>query len=133
VGAHEGIGRYTVGQGKRLGNAAMVQGERQFVVATDPGRRRIVVGPRDAGTRRIALREVNWLAVPEETMRCTVKLRAHDQMRAARVRVEAGQTTVELDEPALPAPGQACVFYREDRVLGGGLIARTEARPGPDP
>jgi tRNA-uridine 2-sulfurtransferase len=31
---------------------------------------------------------------------------------------------VLLDEPALPAPGQACVFYDGDRVLGGGFIAR---------
>ena len=27
-----------------------------------------------------------------------------------------------LDEPALAAPGQACVFYDGDRVLGGGFI-----------
>jgi tRNA-specific 2-thiouridylase len=25
------------------------------------------------------------------------------------------------------APGQACVFYAGDRVLGGGWIARAEA------
>jgi tRNA-uridine 2-sulfurtransferase len=31
---------------------------------------------------------------------------------------------VILDEPALPAPGQACVFYSEDRVLGGGIMTR---------
>jgi tRNA-specific 2-thiouridylase len=128
VGSHDGIGRYTVGQGKRLGDAAMLAGERQFVVATDPGRRRIVVGPRDTGTRRIPLRDVNWLAVPAESLRCTVKLRAHDQMRPARVLTHAGETTVELDGPALPAPGQACVFYSGDRVLGGGLIARRTDR-----
>jgi tRNA-specific 2-thiouridylase len=29
---------------------------------------------------------------------------------------------VALDAPALPAPGQACVFYDGDRVLGGGFI-----------
>jgi tRNA-specific 2-thiouridylase len=128
VGRHDGIGRYTVGQGKRLGDAAMLAGERQFVVATDPGRRRVVVGPRAAGTRRIALREVNWLAEPAEAFRCAVKLRAHDRSRPATVRMvslEATvEATVELDEPALPAPGQACVFYRDDRVLGGGIIAR---------
>jgi tRNA-specific 2-thiouridylase len=27
-----------------------------------------------------------------------------------------------LDQDALPAPGQACVFYDGSRVLGGGFI-----------
>jgi tRNA-specific 2-thiouridylase len=128
VGTHKGIARYTVGQGKRLGNAAMVDGQRQFVTATEPGRRRVVVGPRDSGTRLVPLREVNWLiAVPGEALRCTVKLRAHEPPRPGYVRIQDGHTVVELDEPALPAPGQACVFYREDRVLGGGIIVRTDA------
>ena len=39
--------------GKRLGDRRRcVGGERQVVVALDPARRRVVVGPRDAGTRR---------------------------------------------------------------------------------
>jgi tRNA-specific 2-thiouridylase len=126
VGGHDGIGRYTVGQGKRLGDAAVVAGQRQYVVATDPARRRVVIGPRETGTREIPLRDVNWLAEAGESFRCTVKLRAHDQLRPAIVRTALGETNVELDEPALPAPGQACVFYRDDRVLGGGIIARTE-------
>ncbi len=46
VGLHEGIARYTVGQGKRLGEAAILDGQRQVVIATEPARRRIVVGPR---------------------------------------------------------------------------------------
>ncbi len=61
VGRHDGIARYTVGQGKRLGDAAMLGGERQVVVATQPARRRVVVGPRGIGTRSVRLREVNWL------------------------------------------------------------------------
>ena len=37
---------------------------------------------------------------------------------------------VTLDHPAeAVAPGQACVFYEGDRVLGGGWIARAEAPP----
>jgi len=33
-----------------------------------------------------------------------------------------------LDEPELGvAPGQACVFYQGERVLGGGWIDRTGA------
>jgi tRNA-specific 2-thiouridylase len=43
---------------------------------------------------------------------------------AARVtRLADGAARVELAEDAV-APGQACVFYREGRVLGGGWIAR---------
>src|SRR5271170_1229780 len=48
LGRHDGIARYTVGQGKRLGAAAMDRGTRQTVVALDPTRRRVIVGPRDA-------------------------------------------------------------------------------------
>ena len=36
-----------------------------------------------------------------------------------------GDTFVRLDEPQFGiSPGQACVFYDGDRVLGGGWILR---------
>jgi tRNA-specific 2-thiouridylase len=128
VGRHDGIARYTVGQGKRLGDAAVLDGDRQVVVATEPARRRVVVGPRGIGTRDVSLRDVNWLmASPRPEMRCGVKLRARDALRQAVVRVEAGVTSILLEEPALPAPGQACVFYDGDRVLGGGIMVRAQA------
>jgi tRNA-specific 2-thiouridylase len=123
AGRHDGIARYTVGQSKRLGAAGMRDGERQMVIATEPGTRRIVVGPRHSATDRMRLRETNWLVRPGE-IRCTVKLRAHDAARSAAVSPCGDGALVRLDEPALPAPGQACVFYDGDRVLGGGFIAR---------
>ena len=125
VGRHEGVARFTVGQGKRLGAAAMRDGERQMVVATEPGTRRVIIGPRNVGTDTVRLREVNWLASPgAEPIRCAVKLRARDVPRAATVEASGDGAVVRLDEPALPAPGQACVFYDGDRVLGGGFITR---------
>ena len=125
VGHHDGIAHFTVGQGKRLGNAAMRDGERLMVVATEPATRRIVIGPRTTGTDTLALREVNWLIPsPAQPLRCSVKLRARDSLRPAWVDATPDGAIVHLDEATLPAPGQACVFYTGDRVLGGGIIRR---------
>lgn len=123
VGRHDGVARYTVGQAKRLGAASEAAGEAQVVVALDAQNRRVVVGPRTEGATQVRLREVNWLIDPPATpLRCQVKLRARDLPRPASVGVTAAGAEVELDTPALPAPGQACVFYDGDRVLGGGFI-----------
>jgi tRNA-specific 2-thiouridylase len=128
LGRHDGIARYTVGQGKRLGAAAVDRGSRQVVVALDPGKRRVIVGPHDAGTRDISLREVNWLAPPRVgPQACHVKLRARELPQPAAVEATSWGALVRLGATALPAPGQACVFYDGARVLGGGFIRRPEA------
>jgi tRNA-specific 2-thiouridylase len=127
LGQHAGIARYTVGQTKRLGTATYDHGERQVVVGLDPTRRRVVLGPRRTGTRDVRLAEVNWLIDPPAgPLRCTVKLRAQEVPQPAEIRLDGGDVLVTLDQPALPAPGQACVFYDRDRVLGGGFIRRPD-------
>jgi tRNA-specific 2-thiouridylase len=121
VGRHQGIGRYTVGQARRLG-----LNDRRVVIRLDAGRRQIVVGSRDAGRTDIWLGEVNWLIdAPIEPLACTVKLRARDTQRAATVSADRNGVHIKLDRPALPAPGQACVIYDADRVLGGGFIEQS--------
>lgn len=124
LGRHEGLARFTVGQTKRLGDAAMVDGARQRVVALEPATRRVVIGPREgAGETRFTLRDLNWIIpTPSGPVRCQVQLRAREAVRDA---VIDGDTVV-LDQPALPAPGQACVFYRGSQVLGGGFIRRSD-------
>lgn len=123
VGRHAGVGSYTVGQAKRLGAASQGRdGERRVVMSVDAARRRVVVGPAGAGARRrLALRDVNWLVSATE-LRCSVKLRARDSLHPATVVPTTSGADVMLDEAAVPAPGQACVFYAGDRVLGGGFI-----------
>jgi tRNA-specific 2-thiouridylase len=124
-GRHDGLARYTVGQGKRLGPASVVDGRRQVVVALDPARRQVVVGPRDAGTREVRLREVNWLiSPPGAPLACQVKLRARETLQAATIYAGVTSAEVRLETPVLPAPGQACVLYDGSRVLGGGFICR---------
>jgi tRNA-uridine 2-sulfurtransferase len=128
LGRHGGIARYTTGQTRRLGDAALIEGERQQVVQLEPTTRRIVVAPRaGAGRRALLLRDMNWLVAPptaERPLRCAVQLRAREATRPAFVHATDDGADVLLDEDALPAPGQACVLYEGSRVLGGGFIRR---------
>jgi tRNA-specific 2-thiouridylase len=127
LGRHDGVIHFTVGQRKRLGLSG--NEEPLFVVALDAARARVVVGPRSSlRTKNIVLREVNWLADPAEAVDCAVKVRSMRAPVPARVEAgEGGTASVELAEAEEAiAPGQACVFYKGDRVLGGGWIAPAE-------
>jgi tRNA-uridine 2-sulfurtransferase len=129
LGRHDGIIHFTVGQRKGLGLSG--NEEPLFVLSLDPARARVVVGPREAlGVRTIRLHEVNWLIPLEEVSApfdCAVKVRSMRPPVAAKVTpLEGKSARVELLAPEAVAPGQACVFYRDGRVLGGGWIARPE-------
>ncbi len=131
LGRHEGIVHYTIGQRRGLGLGGRRQGEDPlYVVRLDPAARRVIVGPRAAlGIERIALKDVNWLGaapVPAAGMACSVKLRSTMQPVAARLEPgDDGTLSVRLDQPQFGiSPGQACVFYDGDQMLGGGWIQR---------
>ncbi|WP_234731651.1 tRNA 2-thiouridine(34) synthase MnmA [Acidocella facilis] len=118
LGTHQGIARYTIGQAKRLPDKAA----HMVVKAIEPGTRRIIVGPRGSQSRIVKLRDVNWLTAPG-ALRTSVKLRARDSLHPASIRPDGSGAVLELDEPAIAAPGQAAVFYEGSRILGGGFIA----------
>jgi tRNA-uridine 2-sulfurtransferase len=121
LGRHEGIIHFTVGQRRGLGIAAA---EPLYVVRLEPARRRVVVGPKAAlGSTGALLREVNWLGetLPAEGLPVAVKLRSASPAVPALLR-PGGEVRFAEPEAAV-APGQACVFYRGSRVLGGGFIA----------
>jgi tRNA-specific 2-thiouridylase len=131
LGRHDGLLHYTVGQRRGIGiSESQVDGEPLYVVRLEPARRRLVVGPKTAlGISGIRLGAVNWLgagAPGSGGEAVEVKLRSMSAPVRARLWLEAGGgARVELAEPQLGvAPGQACVFYRGSRVLGGGWIRR---------
>ena len=134
LGRHDGIINFTIGQRRGLGLGGRPEGEGAlFVVRLDPSARRVVVGPRHVlGTGRIPIGSMNWLGartVPADGIACTVKLRSTMDPVPARLLPAAGEgATVVLDEPQFGiSPGQACVVYDGDRVLGGGWILRQPA------
>jgi tRNA-specific 2-thiouridylase len=125
IGRHDGVIHYTVGQRKGLGLSG--NAEPLFVTALDAANARVVVGPREAlVSRAVAVRDINWLSSADAPFDCAVKVRSTRPPVAARVTpLDGRRATVELLMPEESvAPGQACVFYAGDRVLGGGWIAR---------
>ena len=129
LGRHKGIAHFTVGQRRGIGIAAP---EPLYVVRLEPEAARVVVGPRDALLRRrVPVRALNWLGEEDPGpagVRVQVKLRsAQAPVRATVQGLGGGRADVVLDQPEPGvAPGQACVIYDDERVLGGGWIVRDE-------
>jgi tRNA-specific 2-thiouridylase len=137
LGQHDGIIHFTIGQRRGLKIAGPAP---LYVVALDAETRRVVVGPREAlTTRRIALRDVNWIGegtldrvLDQGRIEVFVKVRSTRPPRAAFLSANADGYEIELvDGEDGVSPGQACVFYDaadgQARVLGGGFIRAAAA------
>nr|WP_316655590.1 tRNA 2-thiouridine(34) synthase MnmA [uncultured Gellertiella sp.] len=135
LGRHEGILHYTIGQRRGIGVAT---GEPLYVVYLDARGRRVVVGPREAlETRRVYLRDMNWLGdgevdeIAAEGFACYAKVRSTRAPAQAMLRRDENGLHVDLavGEAGI-APGQACALFSGEgahaRVYGGGFIARSE-------
>lgn len=133
LGAHPGVIHFTVGQRRGIGvGGDLAGGDPLYVVRIDAAAHRVVVGPKAAlGVDTIQLRDVSWLAgeaeavdAPAEIM---IRVRSSQPLVPAVLSRDGTGATVFVADPLDGvAPGQACVFYRGDRVLGGGWIASTE-------
>ncbi|NBX03883.1 MAG: tRNA 2-thiouridine(34) synthase MnmA [Alphaproteobacteria bacterium] len=120
LGRHEGIINYTVGQRKGLGISAE---EPLYVVKLDAAKKQVIIGGKEQLLKQhFILRECNWLG--DLPVDITVKLRsAHPGVAATITPLPGGMAQVMLAEPqAAVSPGQACVAYSDNIMLGGGWI-----------
>jgi len=123
LGRHRGLHAYTVGQRRGLGLAAA---EPLYVLALDPERNRVVVGPEPALYRREAsVLKTNWLVEPSQAPeRVLVQVRYRAQPVPARLEARGPEEMAVLFERPLRAvaPGQLAAFYDGRRLLGGGWL-----------
>lgn len=124
LGKHQGVHHYTIGQRKGLGIA---HPEPLYVLRLDPERNQVVVGPRThAHCSECTVQRVNWVSIPPPTapIRAFAQIRYRTPPEAATiVPLEPGRVKLLFDHPQFSiTPGQAAVWYEDDRLLGGGII-----------
>lgn len=126
LGSHAGHFRFTVGQRRGL---SVSSAGRLYVLSIDPAANTVVVG--SAAALDSSEIEVSALRFPSGDAP-TGPFRAGARIRHRAPEVPAtisprgdGTARVAFDRPVrAAAPGQSCVFYRGDFVVGGGVIRR---------
>ena len=131
LGEHDGIINFTIGQRRGLDIGG--HPEALYVVRLDPERRQVVVGPKEAlAVTSVILSDVNWIGpnVDKGGVDCAVKIRSTMGPIAARMEQlsDIHWRTIFCEPQYGVSPGQACVAYAGERVLGGGWIVRGETQ-----
>jgi tRNA-specific 2-thiouridylase len=128
IGRHKGYPFYTVGQRRGLG---ITSSSPVFVKEIIPDENVVVLAAEEK-----MYKQSMWLSdwnvhVPDEVFNqenIIVKIRYKKQLNYGWITCEKGNLLkVEFDFPvAAIAPGQAACFYKDGRVVGGGIIEEAE-------
>jgi len=129
LGRHAGVAGFTIGQRKGLG---LSSDRPLYVLNIDAETSHVTVGDAaDLECDRLVVSRSNFIAgsAPPGPVRVTAKIRHNHDPVPATVRVlGAGRAEVVFDAPQRAlTPGQSCVWYRGDEVVGGGVIERGSA------
>ncbi len=124
IGEHKGIANYTIGQRKGIG----VSGSKEplYVINIDKKDNSITLGNKKYLKKNIIkFKNINWLGgdIISTNLECSAKIRStqQDLPGILNIKNNVGSFTFheQLDGTS---PGQACVFYKNDQLLGGGWI-----------
>jgi tRNA-specific 2-thiouridylase len=124
LGEHKGIIHYTIGQRKGLG---VTFGKPMYVVEIRPKSNEVVLGDnQDVFKSELIIKESNFLVFDEviEGYACEGKIRYSSSTAPCTLYpLGNGRVRVVFESPQRAVtPGQAAVFYKEDLLVGGGVI-----------
>jgi len=123
IGTHKGYMHYTIG--KRKGFTVHGAHDPHFVLSINPKENKIIVGKKEElACNHVFLERLNMFTEKRE-FQTTVKLRYRTKAVPCKVTINAETAEVELLESVFGvAVGQAAVFYDDDKLIGGGWIAK---------
>ncbi len=127
IGVHDGIINFTIGQRKGI---KVSDKNPLYVIEINSDKNEIIVGPKDRlGKNKIILDDLNLLVNKNEfEEEIFVKVRSTGKLLDAKINLKdqnKAEVNLKVSEDGI-SPGQACVFYKKDKlgykVLGGGWI-----------
>lgn len=123
LGKHEGYPFYTIGQRKGLGIAL---GYPAYVLKINAAKNTVMLGPEEKlHARYMLINTPEWTAV-EPSGNITVRVRYRSRPVACEkpVKVADGLFLLRfLEDVSAVTPGQSAVFYRNNLIVGGAIIA----------
>ena len=124
IGKHKGITNYTIGQRKGIGVGG--QEKPLYVKEVNKKQNYIVLAPIESLQKnKIFFKNINFLEgnLKNTEVECSAKIRSTQSEISGLLYAEADSGYFVFNRPiSATSPGQACVFYRNDQVLGGGWI-----------
>lgn len=125
IGKHDGIVFYTVGQKKGIGAHI----KRMYVVEIDPKRNAVIIGEdKDTLKQSLTANDATFVSgvFPDKAIDIKAKIRYNSVESDAQLiplENKSVQVILKNSQRAI-TPGQSVVFYDNDEVLGGGIIAK---------
>jgi tRNA-specific 2-thiouridylase len=126
LGKHDGIWNYTIGKRKGLGLSGGTKNP-LYVINILAKQNIVIVGTKeDLYFSSLTAKKVTWASIPtpKKPIEASVKIRQqHMAAKAIITPIGNNGVKVEFENPQMSiTAGQSSVFYKDNIVLGGGII-----------
>jgi len=128
LGEHKGLPLYTIGQRRDIGIGGT---EPYFVTGMNRRKNQLIVSNnknnKNLFSKEVVIKKVNWISgnIPKLPLKIKAKVRYRANEEFAIVNKINNKYIVKFSKPQRAImPGQSIVFYKNNEVLGGGIIEK---------